>query len=397
MEQPFDDSAKNFYQRFFTDLGMRTTAQHEVFSRSRSIDLLVECAVADLPKLQGTVFTHFRRVNALEFKGIHDPLTAVDFNLIMMRAWGIGVRDLSQQETADDKFSTAAAEPKTKEPDSNTVYLKTQEIAETPRQRTVTIVCVTRPQKVLNTLQHEFAFTVTKEAGIYCNNDDRIPVWIIHPTELELKPANYPLLPLARGKKLEQFIELCVAEGLSDYLQLTLDIGVASDPDAIWHKIMELINMKVTVREETWPVIDEFFRKVPEALQKLPTLQEALEAYARKAVEETERKAAEEARKAAEEARKAAEEARRAAEKEAQKAAYDAELRGEIRGATLGEIKSHRQTLLLVLRHRFGEVPETIATIIESTVDLYRLQQWLEEALDANALGQISFPPHPQK
>lgn len=199
--------------------------------------------------------------------------------------------------------------------------------------------------------------------------------WIIHPTELELKPANYPLLPLARGKKLEQFIELCVAEGVSDYLQLTLDIGVLSDPDAIWHKIMELINMKVTVREETWPVIDEFFRKVPEALQKLPTLQEALEEYARKAVEETARKAAE----------------------EAQKAAYDAELRGEIRGATLGEIKSHRQTLLLVLRHRFGEVPETITTAIEGTVDLYKLQQWLEAALDADSLGQISFPPHPQK
>ncbi|MBV7335878.1 hypothetical protein KFU94_48085 [Chloroflexi bacterium TSY] len=41
---------------------------------------------------------------------------------------------------------------------------------------------------------------------------------------------NYPLLPLARGAKLEQFIELCMQQGLVEYLRLTLDIGLVTDP-----------------------------------------------------------------------------------------------------------------------------------------------------------------------
>jgi len=79
-----------------------------------------------------------------------------------------------------------------------------------PDQRTVTIVCVTRPTKVLDDLQAHFRFVPTAEPGIYCNHEHQLPVWIIHPTELTLKPANYPLLPLARGAKLADFIELCI-------------------------------------------------------------------------------------------------------------------------------------------------------------------------------------------
>ena len=34
----------------------------------------------------------------------------------------------------------------------------------------------------------------------------------------------------------------------------------------------------LTIHEETWPYIDEFFRNVPEATKKVPTFQEALAA-----------------------------------------------------------------------------------------------------------------------
>lgn len=104
-----------------------------------------------------------------------------------------------------------------------------------------------------------------------------MPTWIIHPTELELKPINYALLPLTRGEKLEQVIELCLEEGLVEYLQLALDIGLVSDPDVIWSKIMEVYGMELTIQDETWPYIDEFFRNVPEAMRKVPTFQEVLE------------------------------------------------------------------------------------------------------------------------
>ena len=35
--------------------------------------------------------------------------------------------------------------------------------------------------------------------------------------------------------------------------------------------------MKMVISEETWPYIDQFFREMPEALQKLPTFRDALD------------------------------------------------------------------------------------------------------------------------
>lgn len=203
-----------------------------------------------------------------------------------------------------------------------------------PRQRTATVVCVTRPVRILDTLKHEFGFEPTGEPGIYCDNADKVPTWIIHPTELDLKPINYALLPLARGEKLERFIELCLADGLVEYLQLTLDIGLVSDPDVIWRKIMEVTKMELTIREETWPYIDEFFRNVPEAMRKVPTFQEAL---------------------------------------------------------TESALESQRKTLIRVLRHKFEEIPEDILQLIAETSDSEQLDKWLDQALDVEVLTDIKF------
>jgi len=96
---------------------------------------------------------------------------------------------------------------------------------------TVTMICVTRPDKILDQLKEEYRF-VAKETGIYFS-DDILERCIIHPSELELVPKNYPLLPLARGDKLEDFISLCMREGLNDYLQLIMDIGLTTDPELI--------------------------------------------------------------------------------------------------------------------------------------------------------------------
>jgi hypothetical protein len=99
-----------------------------------------------------------------------------------------------------------------------------------PNQMTVTIVCVTRPDTILDKFKQELRF-VQIEGGI---SDDVLGRWIIHPSELALVEKNYPLL--ARGEKLSQFISLCVREGLNDYLQLIIDIGVATDPELIWRR-----------------------------------------------------------------------------------------------------------------------------------------------------------------
>ena len=173
-----------------------------------------------------------------------------------------------------------------------------------------------------------------------------LPQWIIHPTELTLTPKNYPLLPLARGEKLAQFIELCLVEGLTDYLQLILDIGLATDPDVIWRKILEVKAMKPMIHEETWSYIDEYLRKVPEVLQKLPTFQDALAA---------------------------------------------SEERGEERGEQLGALHARRQTLLSLLQHKFGPLPAAVVEQVNATTNLTRLDQWLLQVLDADHLTAIDW------
>lgn len=335
MQQPFDDTTKAYYRQYFEDLEIPAITQYEVFARSRAIDLLVTCTVADRQKLIDTVFAHFRTVNALEFKGYHDPLTAINFNVIMMRAWGVGAVEKEESQETDN-----AADPVN--------VFAPPAIAEMPDQRTVTIVCVTRPTKVLDDLQAHFRFVPTAEPGVYCNHEHQLPVWIIHPTELALKPANYPLLPLARGVKLAQFIELCMQQGLIDYLRLTLDIGLLSDPDIVWRKIMEAVNMKLQIREDTWPYIDEFFRTIPEAMSKVSTFQEALE----EAMEESEK-----------------------------------------RGEQRGEQRGKQQSILQVLEHKFGPLPANVIQAIEATHDIEQLTHWLDQALDSVSLADFDSRP----
>lgn len=159
------------------------------------------------------MFAHFRRLNSLELKGAYDLLTLLDLNLIMMRAWGLGALE---PEEASDENPTKDRDRAAERSERGANQL--------PGQRTVTIVCVTRPDRILDDLQGELRFFSTGEPGIYfCN--ERLPQWIIYPTELELVPRNYPLLPLAKGEKLKQFIELCLCERLGEWLDHILDVN----------------------------------------------------------------------------------------------------------------------------------------------------------------------------
>ncbi len=92
-KEPFDETAKAFYQRLFKSWGLKVETEREVFSRSRTIDLVVACLnETDRARLQHTVFSHFRQLNAIELKGFHDPLTVDNLNRIIMRAWGLSVK-----------------------------------------------------------------------------------------------------------------------------------------------------------------------------------------------------------------------------------------------------------------------------------------------------------------
>ena len=123
------------------------------------------------------------------------------------------------------------------------------------------------------------------------------------------------------------------------------------------------MTMKVTIHEDTWPYIDEFFQEVPEAFQKLPKLREAFEKHAQQA-------------------------AAQAVTQSVEQVVAQAGIEGAIRG--------HQKTLLLVLRHRFHEVPTQIVEQIESMRDRQLLKRWLEQALDAETINQINFAGAPQ-
>jgi len=102
--------------------------------------------------------------------------------------------------------------------------------------------------------------------------------------------------------------------------------------------------MKPMIREETWPIIDQFFREMPEAIGKLPTFQEALAESLR---------------------------------------------RGEQQGLQQGALRTLRQTLIRQLHRKFIHVPEGLVQRIEKCSNLDQLDRWLDQIISAQELADI--------
>jgi len=344
-EHPFDERSKTHYVHYFYDKQIRADQQFEVFSRGRSIDIVTECTEENLITLKDTCFSHFRRVNSLEFKGPHDPLTASDLNLIISRIWGIAARDRVERKEARE--------------DANFLNRQTiKEIAEFPSLRTVTIVCVTRPDKILDTpeLKAEFNFKPSSEPGMYHSSTLGIPIWLIHPDELEVIPRNYPLLSLSRGKKLQQYIDLCLENGWESALHFIVDIALTLDPSDVFQSIMEVLHMKTKIRPETVLYFDQLLKDVPELIWQTSTLREAVEQG----------------------------ELLGEARGEARGKAH-----GEALGVARGEARGRQSTLIKLLRHKFTELPSSVTSLINETTDLELLEEWSIGILTANTLQEL--------
>ncbi len=129
-----------------------------------------------------------------------------------------------------------------------------------------------------------------------------------------------------------------------------MDIGLTTDPELIWRKLLEAKPMKNIIREETWSVIDQFFQEMPEAIGKLPTFQEALSESMRQGFQE-----------------------------------------GEQRGFQEGEQRGEQRMLIRQLRHKFSRVPKGIVQQIETTTDMEQLDNWLIQVISAKKLAEIDF------
>ncbi|RKZ93580.1 MAG: hypothetical protein DRR19_00695 [Candidatus Parabeggiatoa sp. nov. 1] len=329
--EPFDDTTKAFYRQFFENKGIAVETEREVFFRGRSIDLVVTCTDSDKAQLQNTVFSHFRRLNALELKGIHDPLTLLDYNLIMMRSWGLGALKSENEENEDTDTDTLDEETNDDVDDSK--------LNRYPSLRTLTIVCVTKPIKILNKMKPDVRL-VKIEDGIY-NCEEGFSQWIICPSELALVEGNYPLLPLARGEKLSQFISLCLREGLTNYLQLVIDVGFATDPKVIWEKILEVKQMKPKIHEDTIPYIDRYFRELPEQMWRIGVIREAL---------------------------------------------AESAWHGQQAGKDWGTLHTQHRILIRQLQRKFSTIPDNVIKKIESTDDIEQLDNWLDQVIVADSL-----------
>jgi len=349
--EPFDETTKIFYRRFFEDKGLLVETEREVFFRARKIDMVVNCTQDDITRLENTVFSHFRELNALELKGPKVPLTVKDYNRIMMRAWGLGA--LEEKTDKEDEETEEETEEELDEAEETDEETTSEDIKRLPSHRTLTIVCVTKPNKILNTLKEEFKFSKI-EPGIY-HSDACFNIRIICPSELLLVAQNYPLLPLARGKKLAQFISICVRDDLVEYLHLIKDIGLLTDPNLIWQKLLEIEDMKPEIKEETWSYIDRFFQEMPNAMTKLPSLQQSVQKTVQEALQKAAQKAAQEA------AQEVAQEA--SAEK--------------------------KRVLIRQLHRKFASVPKKVVQKIEATDDREQLDNWLDQIIVADSLAQI--------
>lgn len=247
MSEPFDESAKGFLRQWFEARGIAVEVEFPVFPRERTLDLLVRCRPEDLERLRQTVFAHFLRLNDVELKGDGDALRLDDYNTILARSWAVGGR----------RSGRARSKPR---PNGGVGPINEED--RLPFNRTLTIVCVNRPNWLLDDWREEMGFQPTDRPGVY-HRADQQGIWIIHPNELELIPANYPLLPLTTGAQREAFVEICVREGLIDHLQLTLDIAKGDlAPAEILRRVLGL-EKKMPMTRESLAVWGEYVRSQP--------------------------------------------------------------------------------------------------------------------------------------
>ena len=330
----FDDVVKPVYRKWFLNRGVHVETEREVLAHTRTIDLIADLHQQNRRLLVGTCFDYFRALNIVEFKGAGDPLTEKDYARLMSRAWGA----VMEERLAEDESPIGGGQAKKGS--------RGHERTPSPIDRTVTIVCITRPRAILNAAARGYPFERTGEPGIYLNPE--MPTTrIIVPYEMELVARNYPLMPLSTGHKLKVFVQMCAQQGRSDLLHMSLELADVTGALAAWPQIMEEAGMKSPYTPEVLDVIEQGIRKLPD----LPTNKRLREA-------ETMLSQAEEV-------------ARRA----------------EVNGA-LGEM--HR-TVLRMAERRFGRVPENVTRRVESSQDISQLNRWLDQVVDASALEETDL------
>ena len=205
----------------------------------------------------------------------------------------------------------------------------------------LTIVCSVRPDKILDDLQTELCFFPTSESGIYLNTQ-RIEERIIVSTELDVIEKNYPLLILSKGKKLLEFFEEVVMKGLTEYMEILLDIGIFTDPETIIEGVRRMSERHHELTPGLKRALESWFEDYPQHIHEMAPI-------------------------------------RRVLEEERRNASMNAILRVK------------RETLSLLLESKFGPLSEEFVSALEAVRDVDKLTQLYKRALRAQMLEEVGL------
>ena len=328
MPQDYDSAYKAFYERLFQKWNIPVETEVEVSRRARTIDLVIKCLTAHIQLLKDTAFWFFRRTNSLELKSPEDPLTVSGYLLIISRIYAL----LSKQKEYENQL---------------------------PSNATLTIVCSVRPDKILDDMKKEFGFSPTKKPGVYLSNKLGIETRIIVATELDVIEKNYPLLILAKGEKLLEFFEEIVRKNLTEYVEITLRVGVSIDPETLIEGVRKMRERSPEYQASLERAFTNLFTFSPESMERISPFREVLE----------------EQRQALEEQRQELEEQRRELEEEKRNTA----------------IQAKREALSLLLESKFGSPSETLISQLSALRDVDKLNRLYRQALDARTLDEVDI------
>lgn len=309
MPQDYDSAYKSFYERLFRRWNILIETQVEVSRRAKTIDAVIWCEEENLQRLKNTAFWFFRRINSLELKSPEDPLNLPDYMTIVSRAYGL----LAKQEN---------------------------EAKQLPTNATMTIVCSVRPNKILDDLKLELCFSPTSASGIYLSEQE-IGRRIVVATELDVIKKNYPLLILAKGKKLLEFFEEVVKKGLTEYVEILFQVGILIDPETITEGVKKIMEWSPEFKANLERALENLFEFSPESIERIAPFRRALEEQ-RRELEERERNA-------------------------------------------------RRETLSLLLESKFGPLSKELISRLEGIYDVAELTQLYKRALHAQTLEEVGI------
>ncbi len=313
MRRDYDSAYKAFYERLFQGWQIPVETQVEVGRRAKTIDVVIKCETEEHRlRLTGTAFAFVRRINSLELKSPEDALDVSNYMLILSRAYGL----LAKQPTEAEQLPTNA---------------------------TLTILTSVRPTKILDDLQPELGFFPTSEPGVYLCNNQPIETRIIVATELEVIEKNFPLLILAKGQKLKEFLEEIIKRGLTEYLEVLFQVGV--DPDTLIEGVREMAKRGTQFQINLERAVTALLEVSPESAWRIDPLRELLEEGERNAREATEK----------------------------------------------ALIQAKREDLSLLLESRFGQLPEAIVSKLEALRDVAELDRLYRLALRAQTLDELGL------